>query len=91
MQSESKSAPVSLEGGMEMEGGRPEVVAVANKQNIRWADFFIRFLAFALTLVAAIVLGVDKQTKLVTMQIVPTLPPVNVPLSAKWHYMSAFV
>ncbi|KAK4372566.1 hypothetical protein RND71_007950 [Anisodus tanguticus] len=42
-----------------------EVVGVANKQSIRWTDFGLRFLAFVLTLVAAIVLGVDKQTELV--------------------------
>ncbi|XP_031113515.1 CASP-like protein 1E2 [Ipomoea triloba] len=91
MQSESKTAPVSLERGMEVEGGRREVVAVANKQSIRWADFLLRLLAFVLTLVAAIVLGVDKQTTVVTTQIVPTLPPVSVPLTAKSHHLSAFV
>ncbi|KAJ8565972.1 hypothetical protein K7X08_008548 [Anisodus acutangulus] len=68
-----------------------EVVGVTNKQSIRWTDIGLRFLAFVLTLVAAIVLGVDKQTELVQVQLVPTLPPINVPASAKWHHSSAFV
>jgi hypothetical protein len=43
-----------------------------------------------LTLAAAIVLGVDKQTKVVPIKIVDTLPAINLPVSAKWHYLSAF-
>lgn len=66
-------------------------VGVANKQTIRWSDFCLRFLAFVLTLVAAIVLGADKQNELVSVKLVPTLPPINVPASAKWSHMSAFV
>lgn len=66
-------------------------IGVANKQTIRWNDFVLRFLAFVVTLVAAIVLGVSKQNELVPVQLVPTLPPINVPASAKWSHMSAFV
>ncbi|XP_050219637.1 CASP-like protein 1E1 [Mercurialis annua] len=51
----------------------------------------LRVLALVLTLTAAIVLGVDKQTKIVPIQLTPALPPLNVPLEAKWHYLSAFV
>ncbi|XVF62658.1 hypothetical protein PTKIN_Ptkin09bG0026000 [Pterospermum kingtungense] len=51
----------------------------------------LRVLALLLTLAAAIVLGVDKQTKIVSVQITPTLPPVNIAAQAKWHYLSAFV
>ncbi|XAR57125.1 hypothetical protein NMG60_11025156 [Bertholletia excelsa] len=51
----------------------------------------LRMLGLALTLAAAVVLGVDKQTEMVQVQLVSTLPPLNVPVTAKWHYMSAFV
>ncbi|XP_009803956.1 CASP-like protein 1E1 [Nicotiana tabacum] len=81
-----------METGSNMNGGGgKEVVGVANKQSIRWTDFGLRFLAFVLTLVAAIVLGVDKQTTVVAVQLVPTLPAINVRATAKWHHMSAFV
>ncbi|KAL3749362.1 hypothetical protein ACJRO7_010467 [Eucalyptus globulus] len=51
----------------------------------------LRLLALALTLAAAVVLGVDKQTKTVPVQVSPALPAQNVPVTAKWHYQSAFV
>ncbi|KAL3380281.1 hypothetical protein AABB24_000754 [Solanum stoloniferum] len=72
-------------------GGVAKEIGIANKQTIRGNDFVLRFLAFVLTLVAAIVLGVSKQNELVPVQLVPTLPPINVPASAKWSHMSAFV
>ncbi|KAL3505781.1 hypothetical protein ACH5RR_031163 [Cinchona calisaya] len=82
----------SNNGGLEgANGGRGKEVGVANKRKVRGSDLILRFLGFALTLVAAIVLGIDKQTKLVTMTVVSTLPPISVPVTAKWHYLSAFV
>ncbi|KAL3508051.1 hypothetical protein ACH5RR_033433 [Cinchona calisaya] len=72
-----------------MEGGKQ--VEVANKTSVRGLDLILRFLGFASTLVAAIVLGIDKQTKLVSVTVVSTLPPISVPVTAKWHYLSAFV
>ena len=54
-------------------------------------DLVLRFLAFALTLVAAIVLGLDKQTKVVPIKLSEALPPLYVPVTAKWQYLSAFV
>ncbi|KAL2534592.1 CASP-like protein 1E1 [Abeliophyllum distichum] len=75
-------------GGIE---GRGKEVIVANKRRMRGWDFVLRFLALALTLVATVLVGVDKQTKIVPFTLVSTLPPVNVPVTAKWHYMSAFV
>ncbi|CAH9109074.1 unnamed protein product [Cuscuta europaea] len=78
--------------GMEVDGVVAEEEAVAHKvNNVRWADIVLRLLALALTLVAALVLGLDKQTKAVTMQILPTLPPVNIPFTANSHHLSAFV
>ncbi|KAH6756181.1 hypothetical protein C2S53_004280 [Perilla frutescens var. hirtella] len=87
MESQYKS---SGNGGMEV-GERERGVAVANKRNMRGCDVVLRFFALALTLTAAVVLGVDKETKTVPVTLVPTLPPVNVPLTSKWHYLSAFV
>ncbi|XP_050216915.1 CASP-like protein 1E1 [Mercurialis annua] len=51
----------------------------------------LRVLALVLSLTAAVVLGVDKQTETVPIQLTPSLPPLNVPVVAKWHYLSAFV
>lgn len=83
-----ESEYIGSNGGLE---GRGKEVEVANKRSVRGSDVILRFLAFALTLVAAIVVGVDKQTKLVSMTVASTLPPISVPVTAKWHYMSAFV
>ncbi|KAG9129650.1 hypothetical protein Leryth_017734 [Lithospermum erythrorhizon] len=76
---------------MEVENGGNKEVVVANKRSFRCSDLVLRFLALALTLVAAIVLGVNKETKNVSMEILPKLPPLTVPVTAKWHYLSAFV
>ncbi|CAH9136716.1 unnamed protein product [Cuscuta epithymum] len=59
--------------------------------NVRRTDSVIRFVAFALTGVAAIAVGLDVQTTAVSVKIVPTLPPVNIPLTAKWQHLSASV
>ncbi|GFP81911.1 CASP-like protein 1e2 [Phtheirospermum japonicum] len=72
-------------------GGIESGVPVANKRKMRGWDVILRFLALALSLVAAVVLGVNKETTTVALTLVPTLPPVNVPVTAKWHYLSAFV
>ncbi|KAL6982393.1 hypothetical protein U1Q18_046427, partial [Sarracenia purpurea var. burkii] len=75
-------------------GGGAQEVVVEKKKRIRKAGFcelVLRVLALALTLAAAIVLGVDKQTKVVPVAILPTLPPLNVPLTANWVHLSAFV
>lgn len=72
-----------------MEGMEGKVMLKQRK--VSGGDLGLRVLAFLLTLVAAIILGVDKQTKVVPLKLVPTLPPVDVPVSAKWQYLSAFV
>ncbi|XP_051127791.1 CASP-like protein 1E2 [Andrographis paniculata] len=68
-----------------------EKAAVANKRTMRGSDVVLRFLALALSLAAAVVLGVNKQSTTVAMSLVPTLPPVELPVTAKWHYLSANV
>ncbi|KAI5650682.1 hypothetical protein M9H77_36687 [Catharanthus roseus] len=86
-----ESQYVVEEGRNGMRSEKEGQVMVANKKTVRGSDVVLRFLAFALTLVAAIVLGVDKQSKVVSVSIVPSLPPINAFLTAKWHYLSAFV
>ncbi|EXC03138.1 hypothetical protein L484_008470 [Morus notabilis] len=75
-------------GGNEL-GGKE--VKVANKRRIGACESVLRILALVLTLSAAVILGVDKQNKVVPVQVLETLPPISVPVSAKWHYLSAFV
>ncbi|KAK3011415.1 hypothetical protein RJ639_010903 [Escallonia herrerae] len=74
-------------GGMEGD----QDVRVANKRSLRCSDLVLRFVALAFTLVAAVVLGVDKQTKHMEVTIVSSQPPVHVSVASKWHYLSAFV
>ncbi|KAL6581874.1 hypothetical protein OROMI_005888 [Orobanche minor] len=85
MESEYKNRGSSMNEGVE------SGVAVANKRKVRGWDVVLRFLALALSLAAAVTLGVDKETTTVALTLVPTLPAVNVPVTAKWHYLSAFV
>ncbi|PIN04033.1 hypothetical protein CDL12_23438 [Handroanthus impetiginosus] len=85
MESHYKS---SSNGGLE---SGEKVVAMANKRKMRGWDFVLRFLALGLSLAAAVVLGVNKETTTVPVSLVPGMPPVNVPVTAKWHYLSAFV
>ncbi|KAK1395133.1 hypothetical protein POM88_014189 [Heracleum sosnowskyi] len=71
-------------------GENTKDVRVATKRSIRVSDLLLRFMAVALTLAAAVTLGVSKQTAIVPITVVSTLPPINVPVTAKWHDMSAF-
>ncbi|KAK6937438.1 Casparian strip membrane protein domain [Dillenia turbinata] len=57
----------------------------------RSIEFIFRILAMALTLVAAILAGTNKETQMVPFTVSQTLPPLNIAVTAKWHYMSAFV
>ncbi|KAF8401541.1 hypothetical protein HHK36_012483 [Tetracentron sinense] len=77
--------------GTEVSESRGSDLKVANPKTVRSSDFLLRLLALALTLAPAIVLGVAKETETVAITLVPTLPPLNVPVTAKWQYMSAFV
>ena len=62
----------------------------SRSEGARTCDLLLRVLALVLTLAAAIVLGVDKQTKVVPIKILDTLPPISIPVSAKWNYLPAF-
>ncbi|KAK7303152.1 hypothetical protein RJT34_14053 [Clitoria ternatea] len=35
--------------------------------------------------------GADKQTTIVPTRLVDTMPTLDVPVTAKWHYLSAFL
>ncbi|KAH7513284.1 hypothetical protein FEM48_Zijuj12G0183900 [Ziziphus jujuba var. spinosa] len=70
---------------------RGREVMVANQRTTGTCESLLRILALALTLAAAIVLGVNKQSKVVPIKLVEGLPPLNVSVPAKWHYLSAFV
>ncbi|RDX64065.1 hypothetical protein CR513_57417, partial [Mucuna pruriens] len=84
MEGENKGSTYGVEGvEREMVMAKPVPVAAS--------DLLLRFLAFTLTLAAAIVIAVDKQTKNVPIKLSDSLPPLYVPLTAKWHQMSAVV
>ncbi|KAL2899994.1 CASP-like protein 1E2 [Bienertia sinuspersici] len=55
------------------------------------SESVLRVLALLLTLTAAILLGLDKQTKIVPLQLSPSLPPFYLPAVAKYTYVSAYV
>jgi len=38
-----------------------------------------------------VVMGVDRQTRTIQITLADTLPPLQVPVTAKWSYSSAFV
>ena len=51
----------------------------------------LRLLVVATTLVAALVMATASETKTVSIEVAPTLPPLPVPVTAKASYSSAFV
>lgn len=71
--------------GMEMEKGKKE------SRSRKGVELTMRVLALVLTMAAAIVLGVAKQTKVVSIKVIPTLPALDVSTTAKASYLSAFV
>ncbi|KAF5206491.1 Casp-like protein 1e1 [Thalictrum thalictroides] len=87
MESSSFSKPSNMDGTQGIESG----VKVANPRTVRSSDFFLRFLALITSLVAIIVLATSKETEIVPVIVIPTLPAINVELSAKWQYVQAFV
>lgn len=58
---------------------------------LRWPfDGVVRFLGLAFTLIAAVVVGVDNESKIISVTLTKALPPIHFYASAKWQYMSAF-
>ncbi|KAK1435988.1 hypothetical protein QVD17_01762 [Tagetes erecta] len=74
-----------------METQLKEVEVVNRSLNFSGKDLAVRLFALTLTLVAAVLLGVNKETKTVSVTLVSSLPPIDLPVTAKWTQMSAFV
>ncbi|KAG8372987.1 hypothetical protein BUALT_Bualt12G0124100 [Buddleja alternifolia] len=72
-------------------GAKEKQEAVANKRTMRGCELVLRVVAVALSLAAAVVLATNKQTVTVAVILVPTLPAVNIPVTAKWHDLSSSV
>ncbi|XP_041016755.1 CASP-like protein 1E1 [Juglans microcarpa x Juglans regia] len=58
---------------------------------MRIYDVLLRFLGLAFTFVAAVLVGVTRETKIIPITISQGVPVLHIPLTAKWQYMSAFV
>lgn len=54
-------------------------------------DLILRLLAIGATISAAIVMGTNKQTKIIPVGLGPGGVPILAPLSAKYHYSPAFI
>ncbi|XP_038879800.1 CASP-like protein 1E2 [Benincasa hispida] len=74
---------------MEAERKDQEMKKIGNYHNK--VEMVFRVLGFVLSFVAAIVVGLNKQTKLVPLTVSLNLPPLDYTFIAKWHYLSAFV
>ncbi|TKY54114.1 CASP protein 1E1 [Spatholobus suberectus] len=83
MDGEYKASTFGVENNKERE------LVVAKPVPVGACDLLLRLLAFTLTLVAAIVIGVDKQSTVVPIKLLDSFPPLHVPVTAKWHQMSA--
>ncbi|XAR58477.1 hypothetical protein NMG60_11013881 [Bertholletia excelsa] len=71
--------------------GDVKVVEISGKsRRERWCDLVLRLLGLIFTLIAAVVGGVNKESRVVAVTVIDTLPPLHIPVTAKWYYMSAF-
>lgn len=73
------------------EAGDVKVAGVHSTRGVQAWELALRAGALGLTLVAAVVLGTDKQTTTVPLRVSPNLPPLTVPVIARWHYLSSFL
>ncbi|TXG63513.1 hypothetical protein EZV62_010507 [Acer yangbiense] len=78
-------------GGAVSSASCVKVVESSSKRVIRCSDMMLRILGLLVTLVAAVLVGVDKETKVLSVTVIKTLPPLHVPVTAKWQYLSAIV
>lgn len=65
--------------------------AAPSKPAVDGCGVALRVFILAATLVGAVVMVLDRQTTTVQVTIADTLPPLQVPVTAKWSYSSAFV
>ncbi|KAJ7954473.1 CASP-like protein [Quillaja saponaria] len=54
-------------------------------------DVLLRIIGLACTFIASVIVGVDKERKIIPLKVTDSLPPLQITVIAKWHYMSAFV
>lgn len=77
------------------DGGVREEASSGTKRGVtraaRSLELGLRVVGMGFSLVAAVMVGVDKDTEVVAITVVDTLPPLHVSLTAKWYYMSALV
>ncbi|GAU37737.1 hypothetical protein TSUD_382300 [Trifolium subterraneum] len=77
-----------------MEGQSPMVlkeIEVTKSSLEGKINLILRLCGLVLTLVAATVIATDKQTTVIPIKLTDSLPPLDVPVTAKWQYMSAYV
>ncbi|CAK9175904.1 unnamed protein product [Ilex paraguariensis] len=70
---------------------RSDVKVDVSTRRVRCYDLLLRILGLALTMVAAIVAGVNKETETIPVTLVDGMPPLRVPVTAKWQQMSSTV
>ena len=92
---ESRGKP-GFSGAGSLSGSRRSYMGAAaaaapSKPAVDGCGVALRVFILAATLVAAVVMGLDRQTATVQVTIADTLPPLQVPVTAKWSYSSAFV
>ncbi|KAE8681611.1 CASP-like protein 1E1 [Hibiscus syriacus] len=81
----------SREKGINTDGVETNLKVLESSWRIRYFDGLLRVMGLILTSVAAILTGVDEETKTIHISITKTLPTLHVLVTAKWHYMLAFV
>lgn len=68
-----------------VDGVHSDVKVVERPTRVRPYDVLLRFLGLSLTLVATIIVGIDKETKTISYA------GMHFKATAKWEYMSAIV
>ncbi|XP_068663052.1 CASP-like protein 1E2 [Aristolochia californica] len=84
-----ESQLTAKEEGARSTPGQEITVKVVNQKSIWPSDFLLRLLAVLTTVTASIVMGVDKETRMIPFSLSPNLPPLEFPVPARWHYVSA--
>lgn len=76
---------------MEAQQNQKEVINHGGARRSSGLLFVLRLLGFTLTFAATVVMALAKDTKVIPIPILSGMPPMDVPVPAKWQYMSAFV
>lgn len=90
MQQKPTAAAAAMDEDEDGVRSNVKVIEIARRR-LRWPfDGVVRFLGLAFTLIAAVVVGVDNESKIISVTLTKSLPPIHFYASAKWQYMSAF-